>query len=221
MKKFLEQIKFDQAGLVPAIVQDYETNEVLMLAYMNKESLKKTVQTNIAHYFSRSRNQLWKKGETSGNVQHVKSISFDCDADAILLKVDQVCASCHTGHKSCFYREFDGNEINEIGEILFDPQKVYNSKSSIMQDVYNTVLDRVKNPKEKSYTNYLLDKGIDKILKKVGEEASEVIIASKNNSKDEIRYEVADLFYHVIVLLVERGLTLEDIYGELKERENK
>jgi phosphoribosyl-ATP pyrophosphohydrolase/phosphoribosyl-AMP cyclohydrolase len=150
------------------------------------------------------------KGETSGNVQTVVSIKKDCDGDTLLMAVEQEGAACHTGERSCFYSDlFDENTKTESSELY---------GAAVLKEVYRVVTDRKKNPKEGSYTNYLFDKGIDKILKKVGEEASEVIIAAKNNSKDEIRYETADLLYHLIVMLVDRGLTLEEIYGELKKR---
>jgi len=218
MEKLFDEIKFGQDGLVPVIVQDYTNNEVLMMAYMNREALEKSIETGVAHYWSRSRNKLWMKGETSGHVQYIKSVSIDCDGDTLLIKVEQKEAACHTGHYSCFYRELAGDNLKENSGIVFDPDKVYNDKAQILQEVYNVIVDRTINPKEGSYTNYLFEKGLDKILKKVGEEAAEVIIAAKNKSKDEIRYEVADLLYHLLVLLVERGLELDEVYDELKSR---
>jgi phosphoribosyl-ATP pyrophosphohydrolase/phosphoribosyl-AMP cyclohydrolase len=203
-------LKLNEAGLIPVIVTDAKTGEVLMLAWMNKEALDKTVETKKAHYYSRSRQAIWMKGETSGNVQTVVSIKKDCDGDTLLMAVEQEGAACHTGERSCFYSDlFDENTKTESSELY---------GAAVLKEVYRVVTDRKKNPKEGSYTNYLFDKGIDKILKKVGEEASEVIIAAKNNSKDEIRYETEDLLYHLIVMLVDRGLTLEEIYGELKKR---
>jgi phosphoribosyl-ATP pyrophosphohydrolase/phosphoribosyl-AMP cyclohydrolase len=203
-------LKLNEAGLIPVIVTDAKTGEVLMLAWMNKEALDKTVETKKAHYYSRSRQAIWMKGETSGNVQTVVSIKKDCDGDTLLMAVEQEGAACHTGERSCFYSDlFDENTKTESSELY---------GAAVLKEVYRVVTDRKKNPKEGSYTNYLFDKGIDKILKKVGEEASEVIIAAKNNSKDEIRYETADLLYHLIVMLVDRGLTLEEIYGEFKKR---
>lgn len=212
------ELKFDSNGLIPVIVQDYKSNEVLMMAYMNKEAYEKSVETQKAHYWSRSRNKLWLKGETSGHFQNIKSINVDCDNDALLMKVEQVEAACHTGHYSCFYREVEKGETKETSGTVFDAEKVYGDKSRILQEVYDVIIDRKLNPKEGSYTNYLFDKGIDKILKKVGEESAEVIIASKNKSKDEIRYEIADLFYHLFVLMVDREVKLDDIYDELKGR---
>jgi len=208
---FIEQVKFDEKGLVPAIVQDYETGEVLMMAYMNKESLQKTMETGKTVFWSRSRQQLWTKGETSRHFQYVKNIKLYCDGDCLLIQVEQVGAACHTNHYSCFYREYQDGQLHETESTGFN-------KAKILQQIYDVVVDRMNNPKEGSYTNYLLAKGIDKILKKVGEENAEVIIAAKNNAPDEIRYEVADLFYHIIVMLVERGLTLDEIYKELESR---
>ncbi len=204
MNELINKIKYDEKGLVPAIAQDVTTKEVLMLAYMNEESLKKTIETGMATYFSRSRGQLWQKGETSGHVQTIKGIYYDCDADTILLKVEQTGPACHTGSYSCFFNPIVKEEKKAGAEIL--------------QEVYNTVLDRKANPKEGSYTNYLLDKGIDKILKKVGEETAEVIIAAKNEGNEELRYEASDLLYHLIVLMVNKQLELKDIYEELLNR---
>lgn len=212
MGNLLESIKFDEKGLVPVVTQDYKSKEVLMLAYMNEEAFNKTLETGKVHYFSRSRSKLWLKGETSGHFQSVKSIKLDCDGDTILIEAEQIENACHTGNKTCFFRAMDDGEWKENVK-LDEP-----ASAKILQDVYDVIVDRTIHPKEGSYTNYLFTKGLDKILKKVGEEASEVIIAAKNKSKDEIRYEVSDLMYHLMVLLVERGLTLEDIYQELKGR---
>ncbi|HBN83097.1 MAG TPA: bifunctional phosphoribosyl-AMP cyclohydrolase/phosphoribosyl-ATP diphosphatase [Clostridiales bacterium] len=203
-------LKFDEKGLIPVIVSDAQTNEVLMMAWMNQEALDRTLETKKAHYYSRSRQALWMKGETSGNVQSVVSIKKDCDCDTLLMAVEQTGNACHTGQRSCFYTDLT-EENTEV-----DTSDLYGA--TVLKEVYQVVTDRRINPKEGSYTNYLFDKGIDKILKKVGEEAAEVIIAAKNASKDEIRYETADLLYHLIVMLVERGLSLEEIYGELKKR---
>ncbi len=212
--EFLKDLQFDEKGLIPAIVQDAVSNEVLMCAYMNRESIEKTLETGKATYFSRSRNQLWEKGETSGHFQYVKEIFVDCDGDAIVLKVEQEGAACHTENPSCFYRKVVDGKLVEIPTGLGrNPRILYN--------VYDIILDRVKNPKEGSYTNYLFEKGIDKMLKKVGEEAAEVIIASKNYVKAEVQYETADLLYHLSVVLVEQGLTWNDIFEELASRYNK
>jgi len=205
-------IKFDKHGLVPVITQDYKTKEVLMLAYMNQEAFDKTLETGKVNYYSRSRKEQWLKGETSGHYQIVKSIKYDCDADALLIEVEQIGAACHTGHHSCFYRNIEGKEIdNNIQEV-----KYFDAR--ILKDEYDTIIDRKNNPKEGSYTNYLLDKGIDKTLKKVGEEASEVIIAAKNDSKDEIIYETADLLYHLMVVMVQRDISWEDVFEEIRSR---
>jgi phosphoribosyl-ATP pyrophosphohydrolase/phosphoribosyl-AMP cyclohydrolase len=218
MKELLEQIKFDSNGLVPVIAQDYKTNEVLMMAYMNEEAFKKSMETGKVHYFSRSRNKLWLKGETSGHFQIIKSISLDCDGDTLLVKVEQVEAACHTGHYSCFYRELNKDGIKETSDKVFDEKSVYCDKAKILREVYDVILDRRAHPKEGSYTNYLFEKGIDKMLKKVGEETAEVIIASKNPGNGELIYEIADLMYHLSVLMVERGVTYDDIFEELSKR---
>ena len=204
--EFIETLKFDEKGLIPAVVQDVETKEVLMLAYMNKESIKKTLNERKATYFSRSRNELWTKGETSGNTQDVKGFYYDCDKDTILLKVKQKGEACHTGHYSCFF-----NEILQNNEV---------TQRELINRLYDLIKDRKTNPKSGSYTNYLFDKGLDKILKKVGEESAEVIIAAKNESKDEIVYEISDLVYHTLVLMVNAEVEVEDIINELKGREN-
>lgn len=201
-----EDFKTDASGLVPVVVQDYKTKEVLMVAYMNKESYEKTIETGKMTYFSRNRQCLWVKGETSGHFQYVKSLSIDCDNDTILALVLQIGAACHTGNHSCFYRNLVKKEYSEA-----DP-------STVLKSVYDTITDRKKNPKEGSYTNYLFDKGIDKILKKCGEEASEIIIAAKNPDPEEVKYEMADFLYHMMVLMVEQGLDWEDIMKELANR---
>lgn len=203
--------KLNEQGLITTVVQDYYNGRVLMVAYMNKEAYEKTLQTKKAHYFSRSRNQLWLKGETSGHFQDVKEMYMDCDNDTLLLKVVQTGVACHTGRPSCFFNKID----MESGVISETEQ---NKEDDILQAVYNVILDRKQNPKEGSYTNYLFDKGIDKILKKVGEETAEVIIGAKNPGKDEIVYEISDLLYHLSVLLVEKDATWEDIFNELDKR---
>lgn len=215
-----EEIKFDKTGLIPAIIQDCETLEVLMVAYMNEEALKLSLQTGRTHFWSRSRQKIWMKGETSGHVQEIVDISLDCDGDAILFKVKQVNAACHTGNRSCFYRQIDKGDLSlkKKDNKVFELKEVYKDKASILQDVYNIIVDRKKNPKEGSYTNYLFEKGIDKILKKVGEESAEVIIAAKNKVEEEVIYEVADLLYHLLVMLVEQGIELDRIYDELHNR---
>ena len=216
IKEQLELIQFDGAGLVPVITQDAETNEVLMLAYMNEEALAKTLETGRVHYYSRSRQSLWQKGETSGNVQLVKEIRYDCDGDALLIQAEQIGSACHTGHRSCFYRNLQNETTSPL---LQDAKALYSP--AVLLTLYNTILNRKNNPVEGSYTNYLFNKGIDKILKKVGEESAEVIIAAKNNSKDEMVYEISDLMYHLSVLMVNNGLQWQDIFEELSGRARK
>jgi phosphoribosyl-ATP pyrophosphohydrolase len=213
----MNNIKFDERGLVPAIIQDYQSGQVLMMAYMNKESLEKTMETGKTWFYSRSRQALWMKGESSGHIQSVKEILYDCDEDTLLIKVEQTGAACHTGHYSCFYRNASGEEV---APAVFDPGQVYASPAGpgILYELYNVILDRQQKMPEGSYTTYLFTKGLDKILKKVGEENAEVIIASKNRSKDEVIYETSDLIYHLLVLLVEQGVSLDDIFAELKSR---
>lgn len=200
------EFKLNDAGLIPVIVQEEKTGEVLMLAYMNEEAFDATIRTGRMHYYSRSRQSLWLKGETSGHFQHVKSLSLDCDKDTILAKAAQTGPACHTGSKSCFF-----NKLLEKNGSSANPLKVF-------EEVYQVILDRKENPKEGSYTNYLFDKGIDKILKKVGEEATEIIIAAKNPDPEEIKYEISDFLYHMMVLMAEKGVSWEDIMRELADR---
>ena len=196
------QLKFDGNGLICAIAQDYESGEVLMQAYMNREAFDKTLETGYAHYWSRSRQKLWKKGEESGHLQKVIGVYLDCESDCVLLKVQQTGAACHTGNYTCFF-----TPVRECGvgaEMLGQLQRI--------------VEDRKENPEEGSYTNYLFDKGVDKIAKKTGEEAVELVIAAKNGDKEEIVGECADLFYHTLVLLANAGVKLSDVCTELKNR---
>lgn len=201
-----EELKLNSDGMVPVVVQDYKTQEVLMVAYMNQEAFETTVRTGRMTYWSRSRKELWVKGLTSGHFQYVKELRIDCDNDTLLAKVSQVGAACHTGNSSCFYRTIMKKEYDET-----NPLKVF-------EDVFQVILDRKEHPKEGSYTNYLFDKGIDKILKKVGEEATEIVIAAKNPDPEEIKYEISDFLYHVMVLMAQRGVTWEDITKELARR---
>ncbi|MBQ8279430.1 MAG: bifunctional phosphoribosyl-AMP cyclohydrolase/phosphoribosyl-ATP diphosphatase HisIE [Roseburia sp.] len=201
-----DDLKKNSDGLVPVIVQDYRTDEVLMLAYMNEEAFLTTINLGKMTYWSRSRNELWTKGLTSGHIQYVKSLTADCDFDTILAKVSQVGVACHTGSESCFFNEIVKKEYMEK-----NPQKV-------LEDVYSIIVDRKANPKEGSYTNYLFDKGVDKILKKVGEECTEIVIAAKNPNPEEIKYEISDFLYHMMVLMVEKGITWEDVMQELSQR---
>lgn len=199
--------KLNQDGMLPVVVQDWRNDEVLMVAYMNEEAYDLTVKTGRMTYFSRSRQSLWIKGETSGHFQYVKSLKIDCDQDTLLARVVQVGAACHTGNRSCFYRDIVNRET------------AGNSPYKVMESVYNTIMDRKYHPKEGSYTNYLFSKGLDKILKKVGEEATEIVIAAKNPQPEEIVYELGDFLYHVMVLMADKGITWEDVARELADRE--
>ncbi len=200
------EFKLNSEGLIPVIVQHYKTSEVLMMAYMNEESFNKTIETGRMTYFSRSRNELWTKGETSGHFQFVKQLTIDCDNDTILAKVSQIGAACHTGSRTCFFKDLVKKEYDDT-----NPLKVFLEEYAIIED-------RKANPKDGSYTNYLFDKGIDKILKKVGEEAAEIIIAAKNPDPEEIKYEIADFLYHLMVLMVERGVSWNEVIKELADR---
>ena len=201
----IDNVKFDEKGLVPVVVQDVKTNSVLMLAYMNQESLQITLESGNMTYFSRSRQKLWRKGETSGHYQTLKEMKIDCDGDTLLAIVSQEGPACHTGKYSCFFESLYGNGANSGGYGVID-------------ELFAVIEDRRNNPKEGSYTNYLFDKGVDKICKKIGEEAAEIIIAAKNAAPDEIRYESADFLYHLLVLLCERGLTPGEVFAELEKR---
>ena len=199
----IDELKFDEKGLIPAVVVDSITKKVLTVAYMNKESLEISMKKGLSCFYSRSRNELWLKGETSGNYQHIVSITADCDNDALVVLVDKEGPACHTGSDSCFTKTvFESDERNEFSsEILF-----------------NLIKGRKTDKKGGSYTTYLFEKGIDKILKKVGEECTEVIIAGKADDKKETIYEIADLYYHVMVMMVEMGISIEDIFKELASR---
>ena len=199
-------LKLNESGLIPVVVQDYKTNEVLMVAYMNEEAFDNTVKTGRMTYYSRSRKCQWVKGETSGHYQYVRALCVDCDKDTILAKVEQVGAACHTGNRTCFYTTIVG------------PERDAKNPLQVFESVYDTITDRRDHPKAGSYTNYLFEKGLDKILKKVGEEATEIVIAAKNPNPEEVKYEIADFLYHVMVLMAERGVTWEDITKELADR---
>lgn len=199
----IDKLKFDDNGLIPAIVVDYYTKEVLTLAYMNKESLEISMREGKTCFYSRSRKELWRKGETSKNYQHIQNIKSDCDNDALIVEVIKDGPACHTGANSCF--------MNEIYE-------KENYKDFSIYKLYELIKERKINNTEGSYTTYLFNSGIDKILKKIGEESSEVIIGAKNDNKEEIIYELADLFYHSLVLMVEKNITLNDIKDELTKR---
>ena len=200
----LSNIKFDNSGLGPVIAQDALTSRVVMLAYANAEALELSAKSGWAHYFSRSRNELWKKGETSGNLQSIVSISYDCDGDAVLYKVIPQGPACHTGETSCFF-----NSLAQLKEAA--------GADELIKE-YEIIKERQAQPQEGSYTCYLLNKGMDKIAKKVGEEAVEVVIAGKNGDREEICYETADLLYHLMVLLAQQDISLYDICAEMKKR---
>ncbi len=202
-----DQLKKNSDGMVPVVVQDYRTLEVLMVAYMNEESYNETLRTGKMTYYSRSRQELWLKGATSGHFQYVKSLTADCDLDTILAKVSQVGAACHTGARSCFFNEIAKKDYEQADNPL-----------QVFEDVLNVIKDRKVHPKEGSYTNYLFDKGIDKILKKLGEEATEIVIAAKNPNANEVKYEISDFLYHMMVLMVEKDVTWEEITTELANR---
>ncbi|MBQ8567242.1 MAG: bifunctional phosphoribosyl-AMP cyclohydrolase/phosphoribosyl-ATP diphosphatase HisIE [Clostridia bacterium] len=199
----IDELKFDEKGLIPAVVVDSITKDVLTLAYMNKESLKISMEKGLTCFYSRSRNELWLKGETSGNYQHIVSITADCDKDALTVVVEKDGPACHTGTDSCFTKPvYQSNELNQF----------------TLEGLYELLVGRQKDKPEGSYTTYLFEKGIDKILKKVGEECTEVIIAGKADDKKETVYEIADLAYHVMVLMVQMGISVEDIHRELASR---
>lgn len=202
-----QDFKLNSDGMLPVVVQDVTTDEVLMVAYMNEEAYQTTLQTGKMTYFSRSRNELWIKGDTSGHYQYVKSLTADCDKDTLLAKVVQVGAACHTGKHSCFFQPvIEGEDAQQKNPLL------------VFEEVFDVIKDRKINPKEGSYTNYLFDKGVDKILKKLGEEATEIVIAAKNPNVNEIKYEISDFLYHMMVLMAEKNVTWEEITTELANR---
>ena len=200
------EFKLNSDGLIPVVTQEYKTGKVLMVAYMNEEAFNETIRSGRMTYWSRSRQELWKKGDTSGHYQYVKSLDIDCDKDTILAKVVQIGAACHTGNESCFFTNLVSKSYDTTNPM------------TIFDEVMATILHRKENPKEGSYTNYLFDKGIDKILKKVGEEATEIVIAAKNPDSDELKYEICDFLYHMMVLMAERGVTWKEITKELAGR---
>ena len=199
----IDELKFDEAGLIPAVVVDSISKKVLTVAYMNRESLEISIEKGLTCFYSRSRKELWLKGETSGNYQHIVSITADCDNDALVVVVEKDGPACHTGSDSCFTKEvYHSPELSEFS----------------LEGLYALLLDRKVTRPEGSYTTYLFDKGVDKILKKVGEEATEVIIGGKAGDKAETVYEIADLAYHLMVLMVEMGISVEDVHRELASR---
>ncbi len=216
-----ENLRFDANGLIPAIAQDARNGQVLMHAYMNAEALDRTVETGLAHYYSRSRQRLWRKGEESGHVQRVQEILYDCDADTLLLQVDQEVAACHTGNRSCFFRTFPiGGAPREAADRRFDPSMV-DVGLGILADVYGVILDRKTRAPEGSYVASLFAKGRDQILKKILEESAEVLTASKDGDRRQLIYEMADLWFHTLVLLAEHDVRPEEIAQELGRRLGK
>jgi len=215
-------LRFDANGLIAAIAQDVRNGQVLMHAYMNAEALARTRETGLAHYYSRSRQRLWRKGEESGHVQRVREILYDCDADTLLLKVDQEEAACHTGNRSCFFRElpFTGVLSGETPDRRFDPSTVYVGLG-VLADVYGVILDRKAHAPEGSYVASLFAKGRDQILKKILEESAEVLTASKDGDRKQLIYEMADLWFHALVLLAEHDVRPEEIAQELGRRFGK
>jgi len=201
-------------GLIPAVIQDYKTKEVLMLAYMNKESLKKSLSTGTTWFWSRTKKRLWNKGQVSGNIQKIKEIKYDCDGDALLVSVEQIGNACHTGMRSCFYRTLENIDSN------LDFKKYFkeNSKQNILDELYGVIESRIKNKVSDSYTYSLHKKGLDEIIKKFGEESMEVILSSKHQEKQDMVSEIADLVYHLLVLMVEKKITLGELFDELKNR---
>lgn len=224
----IDQLRFDDNGLIPAVIQEASTGTVLMVGFMNRESLAKTLKTGLTWFYSRSRQRLWQKGEQSGHIQKVHDVLIDCDQDTLLIRVEQVGpGACHTGYRSCFH----AHVVDQAGtstsrgdqrmtEKSFDPEKVYggHDASRIIEDVFAVIMDRKVQPKEGSYTTYLFNEGINKILKKVGEESAEVIIAAKDPDDDPLIYEAADLLYHLLVLFAERGIQPQQVLGELSRR---
>jgi phosphoribosyl-ATP pyrophosphohydrolase/phosphoribosyl-AMP cyclohydrolase len=204
------RIRFDGRGLVPTVVQDAATGRVLMVAWMNEEALRLTQETGQAHFWSRSRRELWHKGATSGHVMNVRDIWVDCDGDTLLLQVDPAGPACHTGQRSCFFRR--------VEELVMPPARREVDGNNALGTLFATILDRQANPRPGSYTAHLLEAGEDHILKKVGEEATEVVLAAKGQGEARVVSEVADLLYHLLVLLAARGLTLADVEAELEGR---
>jgi len=213
---FLARLKFNRDGLIPAIVQEAATGRVLMLAYQNREALEKTLATGETWFYSRSRQSLWHKGETSGHYQKVKEIYYDCDADTLLIQVEQVGKACHEGYHSCFHYRLtgEGPQVEEDRPVLLEGLRL----GSVLGELAGVIDQRKAERPEGSYTTYLFEKGLDKILKKVGEETAEVIIGAKNKNRDEVVYEVADLLYHLLVLLAEQEISLGEVAAELARR---
>jgi len=216
-------LKFDREGLIPAIAQDARTSQVLMVAYMNRAALRKTLETGLAHYYSRSRGRLWKKGEESGHLQRVREIRLDCDGDVLLLQVEQEVAACHLGYRSCFFRRVGKNLSSSAPtmERTFRPEGVYGSSSQVLDAVYQTIVERKRKRPRASYVASLFREGEEKILKKIAEEASEVLLSAKGGRPKEIVHEVVDLWFHTMVLLGARGIDLQDLWKEFEGRVGK
>ncbi len=207
------RLKFNEDGLIPAIIQDHRDDSVLMMAYMNRDALEKTIRTGQAHFWSRSRKTLWHKGATSGNYLNIKEVRIDCDGDALLVRVEPEGPACHTGHVSCFFRSVQDGAVRRF--------KSSPAKALILDRIYDVIQDRKRSPKPKSYVSLLLKSGRDKILKKIGEESGELIIGSKNNRASEIIWETADLWFHTLVLMGHHNISPADIYQELQKRFGK
>lgn len=220
MAKGPGRLKFGKDGLIPAIAQDPRTGQVLMMAYMNREALRKTVKTGYAHYYSRSRGRLWKKGEESGHAQRVGEVRLDCDGDALLLQVNQQTAACHLGYRSCFFRRVkrDLSSSAPVMEQVFRPEAVYRPSSHILDAVYRTILERKELRPPGSYVASLFARGEDQILKKIAEEASEVLLSVKEGRRKAIVHEVVDLWFHTLVLLGAYGITLDQLWKEFQAR---
>jgi len=202
-------LRFDEKGLIPVVTQDYKTKEVLMLAYMNEEALKKTLETGYVHYWSRSRGKIWKKGETSGNTQRVINIRYDCDEDALLIEVEQKGVACHTGNYSCFYR------------VMYSMKEEMPASSKILDELYGVIEDRIKRLPNGSYTASLVKSGEDEVIRKIGEESVEVILAFKNKNNKELIAETADLLYHLLVTLAYKEVKLDEVWKELERRRKR
>lgn len=213
-----EYIRWNDQGLVPAVIQDADSRAVLMLAYMNQESLKKSLTTGETWFWSRSRNELWHKGATSGNVQSIVSVKYDCDGDTLLFLVKPKGPACHTGETTCFYREIHGVHTEEAES---ESSAYTSNRFDVLAELESVIAERERDRPEGAYTTYLFNKGVDKILKKIGEEASETIIAAKNKDNEELKLEVSDLIYHLLVLLQERKLPLDQVLKELSLRHER
>ncbi|MHA1579613.1 MAG: bifunctional phosphoribosyl-AMP cyclohydrolase/phosphoribosyl-ATP diphosphatase HisIE [Candidatus Freyarchaeota archaeon] len=212
----LSKLNFEKmGGIIPVVVQDADTNTVLMVGFMNREALIKTLSTGYMHYFSRTRGKIWMKGEESKHYQIVREAYYDCDADSLLFKVKQIKACCHEGYFTCFHNKIGDEAFS--AEKLFEPEEVY-GRAKILEDIFRIIRDRMENPPPHSYVAFLAQEGKDKILEKIGEESTELVLASKNNNEEEIVHETADLFFHMMVLLAYQNIGLERLFAELRSR---